>query len=396
MSTPEPLLLREGRFARLEAIRWWNQPLLARTRILVIGAGALGNEVVKNLAMLGIGHLVIADMDRIEMHNLTRSILFREGDEGRYKAEVAAAAARAIYPQIQASAAVGNVLADLGLGYFRWADLVIGALDNREARVFVNSASARTGRAWIDGGIDVLQGIVRGFAPPATACYECTMGQADWDLLNRRRSCSLLARNAAASAGTPTTPTTASIIAAVQVQEVIKRLHGMEGLFGSGLVFDGMRHSSFTVEYQKLPECPWHDPAPEIVPIDVTSAVTFAELWEHAARKLGTVDALDLSREIVVSARCAACGETRPVCRVPDAVSPQDILCSRCGAERVPEFTHSLQAGSPLLARTVAELGLPRWDIVFARSGERVIGFEIAGDNPLPSQAPSIAEAAHV
>ena len=56
----------EGRFARFEAIKWWKQDRLRAARVLVIGAGALGNEVIKNLALLGVGNLLIADMDRDE------------------------------------------------------------------------------------------------------------------------------------------------------------------------------------------------------------------------------------------------------------------------------------------------------------------------------------------
>jgi adenylyltransferase/sulfurtransferase len=82
----------------------------------------------------------------------------------------AAAAARRVYPQIKAVGVNGNVLSDIGMGYFRWADVVVGALDHREARVFVNQCSAQVGRKWIDGGIDVLNGIVRGFSPPESAC----------------------------------------------------------------------------------------------------------------------------------------------------------------------------------------------------------------------------------
>jgi adenylyltransferase/sulfurtransferase len=241
---PASMQLRESRFARLEAIEWWDQALLGRSRVLVIGAGALGNEVVKNLALLGVGHIAIADMDRVELSNLSRSVLFRETDEGRFKAECAARAARQIYDGLEVRALVGNILADLGLGHFRWADAIIGALDNREARLFVNTASARVGRPWFDGGIEVLHGIARGFAPPGTACYECTLSAVDWDLLNKRRSCSLLARRAIEQRGTPTTPTTASVIAAIQVAEVIKHLHGLEPLLGRGVVFDGARHGS--------------------------------------------------------------------------------------------------------------------------------------------------------
>lgn len=255
-----PIQIAEGRFARFEAIEWWDQALLARAKILVIGAGALGNEIIKNLALLGVGHVVIADMDSVELSNLSRSVLFRAGDEGKFKSECAARAAQNIFPEMNVTPVVGNILSDLGLGWFRWADAVIGALDNREARVFVNSACARVGRPWIDGGIEVLHGVARGFAPPRTACYECTMSQVDWDLLNKRRSCSLLARRALAQRGTPTTPTTASVIGAIQVQEVVKLLHGRSALLGRGFVFDGAEHTSYAVNYQVDPNCPWHDP----------------------------------------------------------------------------------------------------------------------------------------
>jgi len=374
---------QEGRFARLEAIEWWDQPLLARSRVLVIGAGALGNEVVKNLALLGVGHVVVADMDRVELSNLSRSVLFRAADEGRFKAECAARAARDIFPDIDAHALVGNVLADLGLGYFRWADVVIGALDNREARVFVNSACARVGRPWFDGGIEVLHGIVRGFAPPATACYECTMSAVDWDLLNKRRSCSLLARRALAHHGTPTTPTTASVIAAMQVQEVVKHLHGRPALLGQGFVFDGASHGSYSVNYRVSQDCPWHEPP---APIESAPAFSLATplraIWQAAEARLGPLDAIDFAREIVAHVDCPTCRRQLEVFRAAEHVTAGELLCPQCRTECAPTFLHSVPAGSPLLDRTVGQLGLPALDVVWARSGAQMVGFELSGDLP--------------
>jgi adenylyltransferase/sulfurtransferase len=386
MSTPTaeaPIQVREGRFARLEAIEWWDQSLLQRARLLVVGAGALGNEIIKNLALLGAGHVAIADMDRVELSNLSRSVLFRESDEGQPKAECAARAARNLYPGLQVKALTGNILADLGLGWFRWADVVIGALDNREARVFLNSACARVGRPWFDGGIEVLHGVVRGFAPPRTACYECTMSQVDWDLLNKRRSCSLLARRAIAQRGTPTTPTTASVIAALQVAEVIKHLHGLPALLGRGFVFDGAEYSSYAVNYPVSPDCPWHEPPAPIEAFwQFNSDSTLGAIWMEAARRLGGLDALDLARELVERLDCPACGRRQSVLQPAEKIHEDQVRCPDCQTECVPTFIHSIQADSSLLEKTLRQLGLPSWDIVWARRGHECLGVEMAGDNP--------------
>lgn len=387
MSEP-PLQLKEGRFARLEAIEWWDQALLARARVLVLGAGALGNEVIKNLALLGVGHLAIADMDRIELSNLSRSVLFREQNEGEHKAGCAARAAQQLYPGIHARALTGNILAELGLGHFHWADVVVGALDNREARVFANAACARVGRPWFDGGIEVLHGVVRGFAPPHTACYECTMGQADWELLNKRRSCSLLARRAIAQRGTPTTPTTASVIAAMQVAEVVKHLHGLPTLAGRGFVFDGLQHSSYTVSYPISPDCPWHEPPAPIERLEhAGSDSPLQALWQEAERRLGGVDAIDLARELVERVACPACRRSAVVLQPAESLRAEQLVCPTCGQECAPVFLHSLAAGSEWLQKTPRQLGLPAWDIVWARRGTECLGLELAADNPWPAVA---------
>jgi molybdopterin/thiamine biosynthesis adenylyltransferase len=383
-STDSPILVaetREDRFARFRQIKWWDQARLRDARVLVIGAGALGNEAIKNLAMLGVGNLLIVDMDRIEESNLSRSVLFRASDEGRFKAVTAARAATQIYPGLKAVAVTENVLGGVGLGYFRWAQVVVGALDNREARVFVNQACAQVGRPWIDGGIDVLNGIVRGFAPPATACYECTMGQADWDLLAKRRSCSLLARRAMSDGGTPTTPTTASVVGAIQAQEVVKQLHGLEALHGRGYVFEGLSHNSFTVNYPVAPDCPWHgEPASIRADEAFGSDTPLKAVWERAAQELGGLDAIDLSRELIDTLDCPSCHTSRPARKAAEAVREDEARCPDCGSECVPRFFHSLTPDSPLLSLTAAELGLPRWDVVWARRGERMLGIEMAAD----------------
>lgn len=383
MSGPESprIVIKDGRFARFEAIEWWDQKLVREARVLVVGAGALGNEVIKNLALLGVGHVVIVDMDLIELSNLNRSILFRESQKGKPKAVCAAMGAKDIYPEIWAKPIVGNVIADVGLGYFRWAQVVIGALDNREARVFVNKACSELGRPWIDGGIDVLRGIVRGFGPPATSCYECTMSQVDWELLNKRRSCSLLARRALANDGVPTTPTTASVIGAMQAQEVVKLLHGMDALLGKGFVYDGGTHDSYSVTYPMKPDCERHEEPAAIESLsEISSESTVGELWERASKILGGLDAIDLSRELVGELKCPSCGREEKAFAPAETLGEEMLVCRKCGVERTPSFLHSIGKASTLKEMRIGELGLPAREIVWARFGDKYIGIEIAGD----------------
>ena len=110
-------------------------------------------------------------------------------------------------------------MADIGLGLFNDVDLVIGCLDNREARLWVNRQCWKTSTPWIDAGIQEIQGVVKVFVPPDSACYECAMTERDYQLLNRRYSCPLLSRDEILSGKVPTAPTIASMMAALQVQE---------------------------------------------------------------------------------------------------------------------------------------------------------------------------------
>lgn len=384
----------EERFARFEAIQWWDQKLLRQARVLVVGAGALGNEVIKNLALLGVGQLAIVDKDTVDRSNLSRSVLFREHDEGRPKALCAAKAAQGIYPDMRLQPLVADLLADVGLGHFRWAQVVVGAVDNREARLFINAACARIGRPWVDGGIDVLSGLARAFAPPSTACYECTMNEVDWQMVQQSRSCSLAARQASLQGGVPTTPTTASVIGAIQAQEVVKLLHGMDALLGKGFFFEGLSHSSYPIQYSIRPDCGWHEPPRTLETVaGLDSSRPLKEAWTQACRMLGDLDAIDLSRELVERLECPQCGQAEEILLPAVKIRLDQMLCSKCGSECSPRFLSSLHRGSRLLQRTPSEMGLPGNDILWARRGEDCLGLEMADNRQAPRHSNSSRKA---
>jgi len=387
--TTPPLTIREsspqseGRFSRFELITWWDQARLSAAKILVIGAGALGNEIVKNCAMVGIGNVLVADMDKIENSNLTRSVLFRESDNGKYKADIACRSARDIYPAIHAHPFNGNVVHDLGLGVYFWADVIIGGLDNREARVAINGASMFAGKTWVDGAIEVLEGVARVFSPGEGPCYECTMNATDWKMLENRRSCALLTREQLNEGKVPTTPTTASVIAAVQVQETIKLLHGMSTLAGKGFVFSGLAADAYTIAYTRKKDCYAHTRYEKLERLGSgVGDVRFGDLLREARKALGPSAVIQLSRDIITALECAKCGKVEGVYRSLGKVTEREGRCPSCGDMRIPSTTATLglDEGPDIEALTCDKLGIPLFDVVTARAGEKTISYLFDGD----------------
>jgi len=147
----------EGRYHRSELITWWDQSALLSAKVLVVGAGALGNEIVKNLALVGVGNLTIVDMDIIEHTNLARCVFFRPEHEQKFKSEILAAEASRMNSDVKTDYYTCPIQ-ELGDGFIGQFDLIVAGLDNREARVWLGAAAKRTGRVWIDGAIEGLLG----------------------------------------------------------------------------------------------------------------------------------------------------------------------------------------------------------------------------------------------
>ena len=119
----------------------------------------------------------------------------------------------------------------------------------------------------------------------------------------------------------------------------------------------------------------------EAVP-QFNSETKLADIWAHAARRLGGVEALDFAREIVQRLECPGCGGREDIYRPAEKIHADQLHCRACGAESAAIFFHSIAAQSDCLGKTVRETGLPAWDILWARRGEQAIGFELDGDNP--------------
>ena len=367
--------LDEGRFSRFKLIEWWDQRKLRNAKILVVGAGALGNEVLKNLALLGFGHIIVVDMDTIENSNLSRSVLYRPSDIGRNKAKVAAERTREIYENCEIGGIDGNVMHDIGLGVFAWADVIIGALDNREARLWINRAAWKMNRPWIDGAIEGLNGVARVFMPGSPPCYECTLGEVDWDILKRRKSCSLLTLEEMEMGKTPTTPTISSIIAGIQVQETLKLLHGLPVLAGKGFIFEGMNHTSYVTNYTPQTECFSHEIYEQIHHWSGKSSdTTLIELHNFAKKHLKSDNvALEFSRDVIHLLRCPQCGTATEVLACVGKLTRTQGRCPKDGEMREVVPIHSFCGKESFGNKTIRQIGLPAYDVFVARSTNREI-----------------------
>ena len=376
------LNMEETRYSRLELIPWWNQELLRNSTVMVVGAGAIGNELIKNLALLGVGRILIVDMDKIEQTNLTRSILYRMKDVGKYKSQAAAEAAMEINPDVKAVCLNSNIVTDVGLGVFRSMDVVLGGLDNREARLAINQSCYKVNKPWIDGAIEVLNGFARVFVPPGP-CYECTMTETDWKLINKRKSCALLTHDQMLEGKTPTTPTSSSIIAGVQVQEMLKLLHNdrnLPTLAGKGYVFNGLTHDSFVVQYQLKDDCMSHDLYTDIREMDWSAReVTLRDVLEQAAKDLGEGAVIELDRDIATVAACV-CGHKKDIYNTVNRLRGKDIVCEKCEKAMQFDTVHVITGKEDFLDKKLYDIGIPLYHIIVVRKGMNYVYYELSKD----------------
>ncbi len=386
MSEQETIVITDpdtDRYHTFSYISWWQQDTVRNATALVVGAGALGNEVLKNLALMGLGNLLIVDFDTIEDSNLSRSVLFREQDRGRRKVDAAAERVKELNPDVKVQTWHGDINHGLGLGVFRHVDVIIGCLDNREARLSIDRFAQQVARPWVDGAIQELMGIARLFWPArGGASYECTLTDHDYQMIGLRYSCPLLARDNVLQGKVPTTPTSASIVGAFQTQEALKIIHDMEIEPGKAILINGLTNDIYKTEYPIRPErlmAPL-DPIIEL-PDNRTDNTTLADLLALAREKVGNTAVLEFAHEIVISMTDPETGARQEVFKRMASLN-ESVLNTASGAMRDMELTYRIHGDEPYLERTLAEMDMPPLGIIRARAeGEdTAVYFELTGD----------------
>ena len=378
--------LKEGYFDRQELIDWWDQETITQASVFVVGAGAIGNEILKNLALLGFRKFFICDFDTIEITNLSRTVLFDKADLGGKKAEVAAKKVKDLMlgKDFEIDWFHGDVVWDVGLGKFADYDVVLSCLDNIEARKTIAHACKCLRIPFIDAGISRLSGHVSVYPPDANACYLCNLSPAQEKLARRRYSCDDVKVSLLNEKKVPTVQVTSAIISGIQSQEVVKTIMGFNKGEAFKIIYDGaaLDLDRFMLREDRTCAQALHG-ALQFEDCEIDNCYTAREALAYFQETMGNDATINLTgdREIVKSVNCRRCGKPRELLKPAHELFDVEMYCedrSLCGDEHalpldVPTSKETITVlsteDSTILDYTLADLGIPDQHIITVVAG---------------------------
>ena len=355
---------------------------------MVVGAGALGNEVIKNLTLLNIGHLVIVDFDIVEYSNLAKSILFKKEDTGTKKADAIAKNLKAVNDSVKTLSIVGDISTDVGLGLFRKMDVVIGCLDNRLARLYINRHCFKMGKSWVDGALENLAGRFSVFKP-GKSCFECSLTDDAKDIIQYRMGCPDIAKRNASMGTIATTPVSASIIGAFQVQEALKIIFGNldYSMAGEGFQYNGM--NNFFLKYKESglkEDCSSHIFYDEIIEApELSHQNTVKEILDWVEAKFDTTKPrILLDEDVILEVVGSKSGKTcHPVIYKNHLFDAEDVKNFELEPDEelyIKKDTWFIDRAFPFPEKSLEQIGVPFLDILKIETEKDVYFVELSGD----------------
>jgi len=231
------------RYDRQIMIHNWGkggQLKLKSAKVVIAGAGGLGNPASIYLAAAGVGRILNIDNDVYELSNLNRQILGWQNDIGRPKVEAAKEKLRALNPDIEVEAVNTEITAENVCDLIRGSDVVVDAMDNWKTRFDLNSGCVECRIPLVHAGIHGLSGQITTIVPGEGPCLLC-----------------IIPRTPPEIRPFPVLGATPGLFAMLQTMEVIKLILGLgKPLVGRLLLFSGEDMSFNVVQVSRNPECP--------------------------------------------------------------------------------------------------------------------------------------------
>lgn len=343
--------------------------------VAVVGLGALGNEVIKALGLLGVGSVLMIDPDTIELSNLTRAIFFRRADCGFLKAQVLGESLPSIFPDTRWSFRAAEI-ADVGLEELAGNHLIFSCVDSEQARVEIAWMGLRLDLPVCDAGLGgpaYWRGRVSYFPGRGAACFACKLQSEACRLAlsyshSMGHSCLSNSGNGEGLAW-PSIPTMAGIIGSLQVDFGLRcwleqQAQDQERVSRTLELCLGGQVTDLTKFYTKQnADCPLHEAA-EWRSLSTSSSDTTARelLDEH------NLEVIELDWPMCVAARCMDCGNTwEPMKRL--GWFRKHGVCKKCGGNsiRAEEIVAALDRHSEWADASLHSMGLPERHLYMGR-----------------------------
>lgn len=351
-----------------------------------IGAGAAGNNIMLNLALLGVGEARIVDLDRIDRSNYARSPGFAMVDAPveASKAQTLARACAKLNPRPGALVRYANAtIEELGLGAFKGSTVAVSAADSKEARAYAADVTRLLGVPLVEVGFRYPRAHVSiyGNRRDSAPCWRCREPEVTTD----RVSCSLYARRAVEAGRTPATQPLAAVVGAFAAEACVRLAHGDSSLDDTFVDIDLRTFSVERMSLAAADSCPGvHLRASEPVELELDHRASVEALLTAVGGRV-TKPVLKLLGSYLVAAPCARCG-ARVHVGLPSRAIKDAPVCAACPDEKAsePSALHRVLEISPedrLRSATLRRLGYRPGDVVTVidEASDRVHVFRLQG-----------------
>jgi molybdopterin/thiamine biosynthesis adenylyltransferase len=305
---------------------------IKKTKVLVVGAGAGGNELLKNLALMGFGNFTIVDFDTIEASNLSRTTLFSKEDINCSKADTAAEVLRKVsLHESPVVDAYNAKIQDIGKQILLDADIVVCCADTNNARAYLSDWCVRLKKPFFEMGFDgfIIQITFFPNEFSTDSCLREVIGYGDFS--GNRHSCSKLKMDDQKLVHIPTIQVAAAFAGVFVATEIVLYLQGNSRLKNRMLQYSAAFHICTVFDVPQSKKCFIHRDNPQkIVNSTLTKEATVYELLIYTKDAEHEECHLRFDDDFVLSIECESCGKPLVISKLMMEMYDKDRWCKEC------------------------------------------------------------------